>query len=112
MAFDTFIAYGGVYPNVDDALADYDAVKRLHTEAGLIEAYDAAVVEKQGDRKVRIVKKHETPTRVGGVLGGGLGLASSRPIRPRSRRTPKPVARRQPQPGESRDWPTYGGTPD
>jgi hypothetical protein len=36
MAFDTFIAYAGVYPNVDDALADYDAVKRLHTEAGLV----------------------------------------------------------------------------
>jgi uncharacterized membrane protein len=76
MALDTFIAYAGVYPNVDGALADYDAVKRLHAEAGLIDAYDAAVVEKQGDRKVHIVKKHETPTRVGGVLGGGLGLAT------------------------------------
>ena len=26
--------------------------------------------------KVKIVKKHETPTRVGGVLGGGVGLAT------------------------------------
>ena len=25
---------------------------------------------------VKIVKKHETPTRVGGVLGGGVGLAT------------------------------------
>jgi uncharacterized membrane protein len=51
-------------------------VKALHTEAGLIDAYDAAVIEKREDGKVKIVKKHETPTRVGGVLGGGVGLAT------------------------------------
>ena len=76
MAFDTFFAYVGVYANVDDALADYDAVHALHTELGLIDAYDAAVVERKTDGKVKIVKKHETPTRVGGVLGGGAGLAT------------------------------------
>jgi uncharacterized membrane protein len=73
---DTFIAYSGVYANVRDALDDYDAVKALHTEANLIDAYDAAVVERRADGKVKIVKKHETPTRVGGVLGGGVGLAT------------------------------------
>jgi uncharacterized membrane protein len=76
MAIDTYFAFIGVYSDVDDALADYDAVKSLHTEAGLIDAYDAAVVEHQDDGKVKIVKKHETPTRVGGVLGGGVGLAT------------------------------------
>lgn len=76
MPADTFIAYSGVYANVDDALADYDAVKLLHTEAGLIDAYDAAVVQRKDNGKVKIVKKHETPTRVGGVLGGGVGLAT------------------------------------
>jgi uncharacterized membrane protein len=76
MAIDTFFAYSGVYSNVDDALADYDAVHDLHTKAGLIDAYDAAVVERKADGKVKIVKKHETPTRVGGVLGGGVGLAT------------------------------------
>jgi uncharacterized membrane protein len=76
MAIDTYFAFIGVYSDVDDALADYDAVKSLHTEAGLIDAYDAAVVEHQEDGKVKIVKKHETPTRVGGVLGGGVGLAT------------------------------------
>jgi uncharacterized membrane protein len=73
---DTFFAYSGVYANVDDALDDYEAVKLLHTEAGLIDAYDAAVVERKDSGKVKIVKKHETPTRVGGVLGGGVGLAT------------------------------------
>jgi uncharacterized membrane protein len=76
MAVDTFMAYVGVYPAVADAEADYDLVKDLHTEAGLIDAYDAAVIERQDDGKVKIVKKHETPTRVGGVLGGGVGLAT------------------------------------
>ena len=76
MAFDTFLIYAGVYGDTDDALADYEAIKDLHTEAGLIDAYDAAVVECRDDGKVKIVKKHETPTRAGGVLGAGVGLAT------------------------------------
>ena len=76
MAVDTFIAYVGVYDNVSDADADYDLVKDLHTKAGLIDSYDAAVVERRAGGKVKITKKHETPTRVGGVLGGGIGLAT------------------------------------
>jgi len=76
MTVDTLMAYVGAYPDVADAEADYQLVKDLHTEAGLIDAYDAAVIERRPDGKVRITKKHETPTRVGGVLGGGVGLAT------------------------------------
>jgi uncharacterized membrane protein len=76
MAVDTFVAYVGVYDNSAGADADYEAVKELHTKAGLIDAYDAAVIERRADGKVKITKKHETPTRVGGVLGGGAGLAT------------------------------------
>ncbi|HTT90858.1 MAG TPA: DUF1269 domain-containing protein [Acidimicrobiales bacterium] len=76
MAIDTFFAYEGIYSNVEDALEDYELVKVLHTELGLIDAYDAAVIEHKENGKVKIVKKHETPTRVGGVLGGGIGLAT------------------------------------
>ena len=65
-----------VYDDVSDADADYQLVKELHTTAGLIDSYDAAVVERRADGKVKITKKHETPTRVGGVLGGGAGLAT------------------------------------
>ena len=71
MAIDTLFVYAGVYGGVDDAIEDYELIKQLHTEAGLIDAYDAAVVERNDKGKVKIVKKHETPTRVGGVLGGG-----------------------------------------
>src|SRR3954452_22917170 len=76
MAIDTLMAFVGVYDNVEDAEADYQLVKTLHTEAGLIDAYDAAVIERREDGKTKIVKKHETPTRAGGVLGGGVGLAT------------------------------------
>src|ERR1700758_749105 len=76
MAIDTFIAYVGVYSNPADADADYELVKDLHTKAGLIDSYDAAVIERRADGKVKIIKKHETPTRVGGVLGAGVGLAT------------------------------------
>jgi uncharacterized membrane protein len=76
VAIDTFIAFVGVYDNVSDADADYALVKDLHTKENLIDSYDAAVIERRADGKVKITKKHETPTRVGGVLGGGVGLAT------------------------------------
>src|SRR4249919_2201239 len=76
MAVDTFVVYVGVYPSVEDAESDYQLVKDLHTKADMLDAYDAAVIEKRENGKVHITKKHETPTRVGGVLGGGVGLAT------------------------------------
>jgi uncharacterized membrane protein len=76
VAIDTLMVFVGVYDSVEDAQADYRLVHDLHTEADLIDAYDAAVIERRDDGKVKIVKKHETPTRVGGVLGGGIGLAT------------------------------------
>ena len=76
MAIDTLVVYVGIYGSVEEAEADYDFVKKLHTEADLIDAYDAAVIERREGGKTKIVKKHETPTRVGGVLGGGVGLAT------------------------------------
>lgn len=76
MAIDTFIVYAGVYADVDDAKADYQAIHDLHVKADLIDAYDAAVIERKENGKVKIVKKHETPTRVGGVSGGTVGLAT------------------------------------
>src|SRR5947209_8557993 len=76
MAIDTFVVYVGVYPDLEAAEADYDTVKELHSKEGMFDAYDAAVLQRGADGKVKISRKHETPTRVGGVLGGGLGLAT------------------------------------
>ena len=47
MAVDTFIAFVGVYDTAGDAEADYQLVKDLHTKAGLIDSYDAAVIERR-----------------------------------------------------------------
>src|SRR3954452_25060732 len=76
VAIDTLLVVVGIYGTVDDAKADYELVGDLHTEADLIDAYDAAVIERTDKGKTSIVKKHETPTRVGGVLGGVMGLAT------------------------------------
>ena len=62
MAIDTLMVYVGVYGNVADAEADYQLIKDLHTDADLIDAYDAAVIERREGGKTKIVKKHETPT--------------------------------------------------
>ena len=76
MAIDTYIVYTGVYPDLDSAEADYALVKELFSKENLVDAYDAAIVERRADGKVKLGKKHETPTRAGGVLGGGVGLAT------------------------------------
>jgi uncharacterized membrane protein len=76
MALDTLIVVAGVYPDLESAETDYEVVKDLHREEGLMDAYDAAVIHRREDGKVKITRKHETPTRVGGVLGGGAGLAT------------------------------------
>jgi len=76
MAFDTFLVIAGVYRDLESAEADYEHVQELHRTERLMDAYDAAVIHRRQDGKVKITKKHETPTRVGGVLGGGAGLAT------------------------------------
>ena len=53
MAIDTFMVYVGVYSSVDDAEADYQAVHDLHTREGLIDAYDAAVIERRTTARSR-----------------------------------------------------------
>jgi len=72
---DTFAAFAAVYTSLDAAESDYDAVKSLYYDEGIIDTFDAAVIAKDEKGKVKIVKLHEQPTRQGGWLGGGLGLA-------------------------------------
>jgi uncharacterized membrane protein len=76
MAVDMFIAFAGVYPDLESAEADYAAIEELFSKENMVDAYDAAIVQRRQDGKVKLGKKHETPTRVGGVLGGGVGLAT------------------------------------
>jgi uncharacterized membrane protein len=64
------------YDDVDQAVNDYEAIKALYYEIKASDDFDAAVIEKDEDGKVKIVKKHEQPTRHGAVHGLGWGLAA------------------------------------
>lgn len=75
MALDTFIVFAASYDTLGAAEADYHAVRELYLTSGLIDTYDAAVITRDDDGKVRIVAKHEQPTRRGAWRGLGIGLA-------------------------------------
>jgi uncharacterized membrane protein len=75
MALDTFIVLANQYTSEADALADYDSVRKLYADLGIIDTYDAAVLTRSADGKVSIVKRTEEPTRQGGAVGLITGLA-------------------------------------
>jgi uncharacterized membrane protein len=76
MPLDTFTVLANQYEAEADALADYDAVRKLYTELGIIDTYDAAVLSRKADGKVKIVKRVEEPTRQGAAAGLVIGLAT------------------------------------
>jgi uncharacterized membrane protein len=75
MSLDTFVVLAEQYGSESDALADYEAVRKLYTDLGIVDTYDAAVVTRKPDGKVSIVKRTEEPTRRGGAVGLVTGLA-------------------------------------
>jgi uncharacterized membrane protein len=74
--YDTYIMFAAVYSSVDSAEIDYQSVKDLYYGTDLIDTFDAAVIAKKDNGKVKIYKKHEQPTRHGGWTGAGWGLAT------------------------------------
>ena len=74
MSENPMFLYVGEYESVDDAKADLDALKELHREHA-VGTYDAAVVTKNEEGKVRIVDKIEKPTQHGGWAGLAVGAA-------------------------------------
>jgi uncharacterized membrane protein len=62
----------GDYESVDDAKADLEALKELHREH-VVGTYDAAVITKTEEGKVKIVDKIEKPTQHGGWAGLAVG---------------------------------------
>jgi uncharacterized membrane protein len=73
---DTLYVIAAAYDDVDAAVADYEAVKELYRAVKTSHDFDAAVIAKDESGKVRIVKKHEQPTRHGAAVGLGWGLAA------------------------------------
>ena len=73
---DTFAGFAATYDSLDAAETDYDAIKDLYYKEQLLDTFDAAVISKDENGKVKIVKKHEQPLRQGAWVSGGLGLAT------------------------------------
>ena len=73
---DILFVIAAAYDDVDAAVADYEAVKDLYREVKTSHDFDAAVIAKDEAGKVRIVRKHEEPTRHGAAVGLRWGLAT------------------------------------
>ena len=71
MSDEPIFIFLATYDTEADAKLDYDAVKELHS-AGVIGTYDAAVITKDADGKVKI-HKHEKPTQHGAWTGVAVG---------------------------------------
>jgi len=66
---DTLFVLAASYDSVTEAEADYEAVKELYEALHTSHAFDAAVIARDEDGKVKVVKKHEQPTRHGAATG-------------------------------------------
>ncbi len=75
-SLDTMVVLAGRYGNDKAALQDFQSVKNFYKVSGLVDTYDAAVIHREKDGNVKIVKKREEPTRHGALAGLGLGLAA------------------------------------
>ena len=74
---DTLVVLGASYDSVSDAEVDYEAVKALYYNAGVGHEFDAAVLERGADGKVKVSKKHEQSTRHGAWAGLAIGAAAA-----------------------------------
>ena len=74
---DTLVVLGASYDSVSDAEVDYEAVKALYYNAGAGHEFDAAVLERGADGKVKVSKKHEQSTRHGAWTGLAIGAAAA-----------------------------------
>ena len=72
---DTLMVLGASYDTKEEAEADYEAIKALYYEVEVTHDFDAAVLERDNEGKVHVIRKHEQPTRHGAAKGLGWGLA-------------------------------------
>ena len=74
---DMLIVLAASYDSVSDAEVDYEAVKALYNNAGVGHAFDAAVLERGEDGKVKVADKHEASTRHGAWQGLAIGALAA-----------------------------------
>src|SRR5258705_11876121 len=75
-SMDTMVVLAGRYGSERAAKDDFDSVRNFYKVSGLVDTYDAAVIQRERDGNVKIIKKREEPTRHGALAGLGLGLAA------------------------------------
>ena len=74
---DMLIVLAASYDSVADAEVDYEAVKALYYGAGVGHDFDAAVLERGADGKVKVADKHEQSTRHGAWKGLAIGALAA-----------------------------------
>ena len=74
---DTLVVLGAAYDSVTDAEVDYEAVKAMYYNAGVGHDFDAAILERGADGKVKVSEKYEAPTRHGAWKGLAIGAATA-----------------------------------
>jgi uncharacterized membrane protein len=74
---DTLVVLGASYDSVMAAEDDYEAVKALYAAAGVGHDFDAAVVERGVDGKIKVADKHEASTRHGAWEGLAIGACAA-----------------------------------
>lgn len=67
---------GASYDSIEEARADFEAVRKLYDEIKASRDFDAAVLKKTNDGKVKIEKTYEAGTRHKALKGMGWGMAA------------------------------------
>src|SRR3954463_4286425 len=73
---ETLYVLAAAYDDMEDALADYEAVKVAYRHVATSHDFDATVVAKDATGKVQIVRRHDEPTKHGKAVGLKWGLAT------------------------------------
>ena len=73
---DTLYVLAAAYDDVEDALAEYEAIKVAHKHVGSSHDFDATVIAKDADGKVEIVRRHDEGRSHGAETGFTWGLAA------------------------------------
>ena len=68
--------YIGTYSDLSAVNSDYKSVIELRLDNEMSDVFDAAIIKKTDLDNVLIIKKYESPTIEGGLIGGGVGLVA------------------------------------
>ena len=74
--YDTLVVLTCTYGSVNEAIQEFESIKKAYHDLKAIDTFDAAVLEKEANGKVKIVKTHEQPTEDAAKTGAGFGLAT------------------------------------